>query len=191
MKKSIPCLQVSTSVWFLSFPMADNDSNRNKDQSRTALNKRNLFGFMQKNSRKQNSENRCHKAKNCHSGYRIISVSYTHLDVYKRQSDICTLNPRDFQKVVQNGIVSQKDKTLGIPMVTDCSGKISSAGYSLNNNSSRVRNRFGIWWTACSFSRSFSRTSVSRGSPRISPRSQRLFVTQDFPLEKVTIVRLQ
>ena len=46
---------------------------------------------------------------------------------------------------------------------------------------------------ACASSRSrwSFRTAGSFGSPKTSPRSHRLFVTQDWPLEKRTMVRLQ
>ena len=38
--------------------------------------------------------------------------------------EIFTLYPRDFQKTVQKGMVSQKDSTLGIPIVTCLSASI-------------------------------------------------------------------
>ena len=46
--------------------------------------------------------------------------------------------------------------------------------------------------SSCTFaSASCCRTEASFGSPRISPRSHRLLVTQELPLEKRTMVRLQ
>ena len=64
-------------------------------------------------------------------------------------------------------------------------------GYSWNRSFSRRRNRLGTCARSWFFSRRRTCTAASWGSPKISPRSQRLLVTQERPLEKVMMVRLQ
>ena len=76
-------------------------------------------------------------------------------------------------------------------MVTSLLQAGSGWEYFLSSSFSLTRNRFGTELAFCTVSFSFFLTSESPGSPRISPRSQRLLVIQEFPFEKVRIVRLQ
>ena len=64
-------------------------------------------------------------------------------------------------------------------------------GYFLNSSSCRRRNRLGVCCFWASFSFTCSCTPAALGSPSTSPRSHRLLVTQELPVEKVTMVRLQ
>ena len=105
--------------------------------------------------------------------------------------DSFTSNPRARKKVDQKGMVSQKDSTRGRPMTVSRRSLARETGYSWKSSFSRSWNRLGIFSFSWFLAWSCSRTASSLGSPRISPRSQRLLVTQELPLEKVMMVRLQ
>ena len=63
-------------------------------------------------------------------------------------------------------------------MTVGFSGSTAGKGYSLKSSFSRRSKRLGVISLALAFSLSLARTFSSLGSPRISPRSQRLLVIQ-------------